>query len=514
MMEAVQIDLLKRETGIINDRATCERMKSLTQRLASYVGRDRYHLQTILNVAENGLFHLDCDGMLCCAWCRTQIDSRCLLHATARLTLVHWHRSGRHCEFLRKNRPLEDYSADPIESFYRAFSGNQSPRELSDAGFIFMGEKDAVSCRCCEVSLDNWLDGYDAFVQHAFHTQGCAYLSHVKGDGYRESVINNYDDICDYLLLKSNDQHVIAETEVKRTVMATVDDEMMTSCLRQPRVRCAIRLGFQPFLIRTIFHDRLETSGLDFESDADFLQALVGGKNRYLVSRIKRLFPELTHSHYEGRDWYRMPSLVDVEGIDNDQLRRQQSAINSVNMRSPSNTPSRICGKTIQTLRPMLNYTLIYYEDSDDVDHKELTGTQVLLDNANLKVKSRCQSCLVKLANVVCLPCGHLSSCLSCSSMIYRIPNCSICANPIRRLMPVRSHWLQPDGEALTVTAAVEEENRLLRNLCVVCHKESATVFSRRCRHIAMCHSCAFTRDTCPIASCRLPIEGTFPIYQ
>ena len=513
-MEAVQIDLLKRETGIINDMATCERMKSLTERLASYVGRDRYHLQTPLNVAENGLFHLEGDGMLCCAWCRTQIDARSLLDAHTRLTVLHWKRSGGHCEFLRKRRPTEDYSANPIESFKNSFRGKQSPRALSDAGFVFLGEKDSVSCRCCEVSLDNWLDCYDAFVQHAIHTRGCAYLTHVKGKGYRESVITHYDVILDYLLLKANDQHVIAEREVKRRVMGTVDYEMMRSCLRQARVSSATRLGFQPFLIRTIFHDRLATSGSDFESDADFLQALVGGKNRYVASTIKRLFPELTHSRYEGRDWYRMPSLVDADGIDNDELRREQSAINTVNMGSTSNIPTPLCEHTIQTVIPMLDYNLVYYEDSDDVVYKELTETQVLLDNAELKVKRRCQSCLVKLATFVCLPCGHLSTCISCALRICRIGSCSICSNPFKVLAPVRSHWVETDCRALPVIAQVEEENRLLRNLCLVCHKESATVFSHRCRHVAMCHSCAFTRDTCPIASCCLPIKGTFPIYQ
>ncbi|KAK3605802.1 hypothetical protein CHS0354_002419 [Potamilus streckersoni] len=65
------------------------------------------------------------------------------------------------------------------------------PTELAEAGFIYQGDGDSVTCYCCGGELSQWRPGDNAWTEHEKHYPSCAHvLLHKMGDlrlGHGES---------------------------------------------------------------------------------------------------------------------------------------------------------------------------------------------------------------------------------------------------------------------------------------------------------------------------------------
>lgn len=68
----------------------------------------------------------------------------------------------------------------------------QTPNQLSEAGFFYIGEYDRVQCFCCGGIVHDWVEGDDPVVDHAKYFPNCPYIKQLKGSNFVEDVKENY----------------------------------------------------------------------------------------------------------------------------------------------------------------------------------------------------------------------------------------------------------------------------------------------------------------------------------
>lgn len=67
-------------------------------------------------------------------------------------------------------------------------SMNQTPEQMSKAGFFYTQKDDRVICFCCGGGLHKWEEEDEPWEQHALHYGECDYLHVMKGSDYVASV--------------------------------------------------------------------------------------------------------------------------------------------------------------------------------------------------------------------------------------------------------------------------------------------------------------------------------------
>ena len=67
----------------------------------------------------------------------------------------------------------------------------QTPRQLTDAGFFYLGRGDHVQCFYCDIGLKNWEATDKPWVEHVKWSRNCAYVLHKMGAEFVELVLSN-----------------------------------------------------------------------------------------------------------------------------------------------------------------------------------------------------------------------------------------------------------------------------------------------------------------------------------
>lgn len=69
----------------------------------------------------------------------------------------------------------------------------QNPKELTDAGFFYVGKGDKVKCFCCGGGLKDWGQGDNPWELHAKWYSDCDYLKLIKGEEYIKEVRTRFN---------------------------------------------------------------------------------------------------------------------------------------------------------------------------------------------------------------------------------------------------------------------------------------------------------------------------------
>jgi len=67
----------------------------------------------------------------------------------------------------------------------------QTPEQLANAGFYYLGKGDQVLCFYCEGGLQNWEANDDPWEEHAKHFPGCGFLNVTKSPDYVRTIHEN-----------------------------------------------------------------------------------------------------------------------------------------------------------------------------------------------------------------------------------------------------------------------------------------------------------------------------------
>lgn len=94
----------------------------------------------------------------------------------------------------------------------------QTPRELSIAGFFYVGYGDYVRCFFCGGGLRNWEPGDDAWVEHARWFQKCSFLLQNRG--------------VDFVTLVQSVQNEQAETTLSENLPSSLDIEQLPAAVK------------------------------------------------------------------------------------------------------------------------------------------------------------------------------------------------------------------------------------------------------------------------------------------
>ncbi|XP_053392339.1 uncharacterized protein LOC128555015 isoform X2 [Mercenaria mercenaria] len=71
---------------------------------------------------------------------------------------------------------------------------DQTPRQMSEAGFFFVGVADFTRCFCCGGGLRNWEPGDDPMLEHTRWFPRCEYVNKLKGERYVAAVQRRHQE--------------------------------------------------------------------------------------------------------------------------------------------------------------------------------------------------------------------------------------------------------------------------------------------------------------------------------
>ncbi|XP_053389808.1 serine-rich adhesin for platelets-like, partial [Mercenaria mercenaria] len=104
-----------------------------------------------------------------------------------------------------------DYvSIDSRVSSYQGWPDylDQTPRQMSEAGFFFVGSADFTRCFCCLGGLRNWEPGDDPMLEHTRWFPRCEYVNKLKGERYVAAVQRRHQE---YMAEQQRQQIEIAQ---------------------------------------------------------------------------------------------------------------------------------------------------------------------------------------------------------------------------------------------------------------------------------------------------------------
>lgn len=94
-------------------------------------------------------------------------------------------------QWLKPVHPLKASMESRINSFQNwDINKSQTPIDLAEAGFFYVGKSDKTKCFHCDIGLNNWEEGDIPWEQHAIHAGRCAYLQMMKGKDYVKNVMS------------------------------------------------------------------------------------------------------------------------------------------------------------------------------------------------------------------------------------------------------------------------------------------------------------------------------------
>ncbi|XP_053389425.1 uncharacterized protein LOC123551900 [Mercenaria mercenaria] len=71
---------------------------------------------------------------------------------------------------------------------------DQTPRQMSEAGFFYVGVADFTRCYCCGGGLRNWEPGDDPMLEHTRWFPRCEYVNKLKGERYVAAVQRRHQE--------------------------------------------------------------------------------------------------------------------------------------------------------------------------------------------------------------------------------------------------------------------------------------------------------------------------------
>ena len=74
------------------------------------------------------------------------------------------------------------------EDSFTNWPGQQSVKEMSSAGFYFLGHLDRVKCHICSVVLGEWKQTDEPWFEHAKHSRYCSFVLLHKGLDFVEAI--------------------------------------------------------------------------------------------------------------------------------------------------------------------------------------------------------------------------------------------------------------------------------------------------------------------------------------
>lgn len=276
----------------------------------------------------------------------------------------------RHPEFATLDSRVQTFSSWP------ANTREQTPKELAEAGFYYLGISDNVKCFFCDGGLRNWEPQDSVWVEHARWFPRCGFLKLVKGEEFIAEIQVKYPRSTQMLSNIARGQAVQTQIGTSENndqtgnfvfVDTQITEEQVQSYMNSIPVEHVKAMGFSDAIIELAVRRRLEAGETT-------------------------LYPErIVHT------------ITKLEEICNEQ-----------NTESGNEAAS----KDHLTIPPLI----LNQKPKDE----PLTLEE---ENRVLKEQRLCKICMDEEVGVAFLPCEHLISCVQCAPALKL---CPMCRKPIK----------------------------------------------------------------------------------
>ncbi|XP_052808113.1 putative inhibitor of apoptosis [Mya arenaria] len=272
---------------------------------------------------------------------------------------------------------------------------SQIPRQLVDAGLLYMGEGDRCKCYWCGGELYDWEPEDNPWVEHAKWFPQCGYVHNKKGVAFINTI----------------------RGEQTGEVVSGNDN-----LLQNPHVLAVLHQGYTPEQVEEVYRRH--------------------GEN-VLVNALK-LIEAIKRTRYE-----REQALQNTNRQDNNSIISSSSSLPepSVMMSESHGVVAQASEDVemgeIEENPPSSENRMLHNRSLNSIVRPEsscssgsLELESVLEENKKLKDQQLCKICMDKEVCITFLPCGHLATCLDCSTSLHECPMC-------RRKIEdkVRTYW-------------------------------------------------------------------------
>lgn len=238
----------------------------------------------------------------------------------------------------------------------------QTPRDLSIAGFFYVGCGDYVRCFFCGGGLRNWEPGDEAWVEHARWFPKCSFLLQNRG--------------ADFVTLVQSVQNEQSEVISSENLPTSSTIEQLPAAVK---VR---EMGYSWEIIKAAFSHFKKSETVTVEELID----------KILADKAA------TPNKSEGNS-------QDIE-------------VNPQNTSLPANA--------VEPCKTNAANGTVNADLSDELNSLSLSDeTQILLDeNRRLREQRLCKICMEEDITIAFLPCGHLCCCAHCAPAMRKCPIC------------------------------------------------------------------------------------------
>ncbi|XP_035215076.1 putative inhibitor of apoptosis isoform X2 [Stegodyphus dumicola] len=398
-----------------------EKMKSLSERLKTFIGKWPLTYIDMRQVAHAGFFYLGCEDRVQCPYCKgivsnwevgddpldehlkhfpgcgylsnfksgmqscfhnssedvcgnmkrnnTSESVKCRLldesqqHINLQKLGVHLHKGPTHPQQASLSARLRSFVSWPSNV-------PVSKEDLAEAGFFYIGISDHVKCFHCNGGLCNWEIGDDPWVEHARWFCNCDFLRMNKGEAFIESCLQKYNASMENVQVQSSSvQH-------SESLLIKIDEAMNSNL-----VKYVLETGLFPkYIVRAAILRQINETGSSFSNIDDLCVAV-----SYLKEEMEKEPIKINNS--EDLNGYLCEDLT-------------KCTINPVNI-----DLREICSE-------------------DQLQKPNNTGMSHAGDGSLSNDQYLCKICMDKEVGVVFLPCGHLLACISCAPSLKLCPMC------------------------------------------------------------------------------------------
>ena len=305
--------------------------------------------------------------------------------------------AGRRDDLPMTSNHRHVYVSAPKYSFYKEYEARmesfkdwprkyftQTPHSMATSGLFYTGCNDRVKCFQCGVVIEKWKQNSDPGVEHLMRSPDCPHVKCVNASNYLQN---------DQL----NSNNRTSSYSDKNVTQSAVN-------------HCPSPLDFNSKPLQTV---------LEMGFSKDSVKQVVTESNKHKVEDI-------------------IEAVLQLDMKQNDVIRNKPTIRNydvSNLLKEKSELPSNDELKLSAQMSVEQNFNHNYSpnkEMSEDTDEESSTDDSVIMkakkDNLRLKRQRMCRRCGEQEAVMLCLPCGHIASCVTCTD---KTSTCFVCAAKI-----------------------------------------------------------------------------------
>lgn len=297
----------------------------------------------------------------------------------------------------------------------------QAPGLLAKAGFYYAGFADNVKCFFCDGGLRNWEPDDDPWIQHANWFPRCPFLRMTKGDQFVRDV--RADRV----------ESAVANTPSGLTYR--VEPKEIKARMDTDLVKRVVAMGYPADLIRKVIEERMRTTGDDFETIPNMLEAVfrmedectaataLAATNGFAVAKEK----ERQRVQAMAREEQRKIAALDEQLERESRAAAAAAATNStLQLSGPAEAGSKKKKKKKKKNSKKTTSSPTTTTSGEEAGLSPLSKEyqELVQQNQDLRDQRICKVCMDNNVNLVFLPCSHLVCCTKCAPALRTCPIC------------------------------------------------------------------------------------------